>query len=122
MERITIHVPELLPDGSPVPPHLIARFEERLLDVTLEAKLASNGVNEEGFTIVTGVVGAWRSTTGRTYREPLCLYYLDVADARFVHDRVLEIADGIRAALKQEAVYVTVAPIEPMLVREAVAA
>jgi hypothetical protein len=121
MERIAIHIPEVRPDGSPVPAAALASFEERLYDIASEAKRTSACLTEEGFTILTGM-GAWRSPSGHTFREPVRLYCLDVAEARSVLASVFGVADGIRVALEQESIYVTISPIEAMVVTELVAA
>jgi hypothetical protein len=121
MERIAIHVPEVVPDGSPASAVVFASLEQRLFDIASDAKLASAGLTEEGFTILSGV-GAWRSPNGKGYRESVRLYCLDVADAHSVLEAVLDVAAWIRVALKQESVYVTISPIEAMTVSEVVAA
>jgi hypothetical protein len=121
MERITLHTPEALNDGSPVPPDLFFAYEDELYDIALEAKLAS-GSGDEGFTISPGVIGAWRSPSGERYREPLRLYCLDVVEAEPVLTLVFRLADRIRRELSQHTVYVTVAPIDVTTVTEHVVA
>jgi len=120
MERITIHVPELLPDGSRVPANVLAAFEQQLCELASDARLMSAGANEEGFTILTGATGAWRSNEGM-YREPLRLYFVDVADAESGLEVARTIADSLRVALDQQAVYLTVSPIDALLVMGTVA-
>lgn len=112
VERITFHVPEVLPDGSSVPAELLASYEEELFDIASRAWLASGGMNEEGFTILTGAVGAWRSPSGKTYREPVRLYCLDVTQVEAVLDDVRRAAERMRVGLKQEAIYLTITPVE----------
>lgn len=109
MERVTLHVPETLNDGSPVPLEQLAVYEAELFEIA------------KGYTL-THAIGAWRSPSGERYREPLRLYAIDVVDAQTVLDRVLRLAHLIRVELTQEAIYVTVAPIDALGVTEYVAA
>lgn len=120
MERITLHVPETLGDGSPVPPEQLEVYEDELHEIALAAKISA-GFGNEGFAIVY-VTGAWRSPLGKTYREPIIRYEIDVADAQTVVDRVLQLGHRIRADLTQESVYVTVSPIDAVTVTEYVPA
>jgi hypothetical protein len=102
MTRYTLHVPELLNDGSGVDPAYFAGVEARLLDLS------------DGFTLTHGI-GAWRHE-GTVYHEPVRLYALDVPSGRGTGHALSRIARDIAADLRQEAVYVTEAPITAQLV------
>lgn len=122
MERITLHVPEALNDGSPVPPEVFEAYEDELYDIALDAKISAGGLGEEGFTILVGAIGAWRSPSGTKYKEPLRLYCLDVADARPVLDALRHLAHRITTELGQEVVYLTISPNDGIAVRQYVVA
>lgn len=117
MQRLTLHVPETLNDGSRVPNDVFEGYEDDLLDIALESKLSS-GAGEEGFTLARNVVGVWRSPSGNKHKEFVRLYWLDVADSAPIRDLVLHLADRIKGELAQEAVYVTIGPIDVTLVTE----
>jgi hypothetical protein len=121
MQRLTVHIPEVLRDGSQVPPQLHASYEDELLEIVLDAMLES-GVGEPGLTIVGNVVGAWLAPDGMRYRESMRLLMVDVANSQELMDGVLRLADRIRDELDQHAVYVTATPVEPMVVTAYVAA
>jgi hypothetical protein len=114
-KRITLHVPEELPDGSPVE---VARFEayERALFELARRARGMTDAGEEGFTLIRGAVGTWRSPDGVTFREPMRLYCLDVADADEVLDDLRSLSERIQAELNQEAIYLTIAPIDVLLI------
>lgn len=120
MYRVTLHLPEALNDGSPVPPEQFALYEDELLEIVALARVSS-GSGEEGF-ILSHVIGGWRSPSNKKYREPFRLYAIDVADAQTVLDRVVRLAHLIRVDLVEEAVYLTVSPIDATTVTEYVAA
>lgn len=109
MQRITLQIPETLNDGTQVAAESFASYEVELHDIA------------GGFTL-THAIGSWRAPSGAIYRDALRLYAIDVADAQTVLERVLHLADRIRRDLDQEAVYVTVSPIEATLVTELVVA
>jgi hypothetical protein len=117
MRRITLHVPEKLNDGSPVPEDVFESYEDDLYDITYEARVSS-GFGEEGFNITRNVIGNWRSASGKKYREPLRLYWFDVADAEVVEHLVLRLAHRMKVELGQEGIYTTVTPVEASLVTE----
>jgi hypothetical protein len=111
MDRITLHLPEVLNDGSAIPEDVFAAYEEDLLDIAEVAVLVA-GVGEPGFQILRNVTGVWRSPTGRLCREPIRLYWLDLVDVEVVRERVAKLIDAIKVRLAQELVYATVTPIE----------
>lgn len=94
MYRHSIHVPLFLNDGTPTPEGTLDLIERELLD------------HFTGFTAVDGI-GAWRNDEGRMYREPVRVYHVDSPEDHWAHQRVMEVADLVAAALQQEAVYVT---------------
>ena len=108
MDRVTLQVPETLNDGSVTPVGQFASYEDELIEIA------------GGFTL-GHAIGAWRSPSKESYREPLRLYAIDVPDAQTILETVLRLANRIRIELAQEAVYVTVAPVEAMSVTEYVA-
>lgn len=122
MNRITVYVPESLPDGTPTPPELLLSYENELLDGALTARLESGGLSTEGLTIFPTVIGVWRSPSGRTYREPMRLLCLDVVDAEALISDVRRVAERIRIELAQEVVYVTISPVDGLAIAEPVAA
>lgn len=102
MTRYTLHIPELLNDGSPVRPDQLAAIESQLLDTV------------GGFT-QTIARGAWRGD-GQTYIEPMRLYLLDTDDSPRTSRTLQRIAQEIAHELDQEAVYLTRQTIETFLV------
>jgi hypothetical protein len=108
MDRVTLYVPETLNDGSVTPMRRLASYEDELIEIA------------HGFTL-THAIGVWRSPEQTKYREPLRLYSIDVPDAQTVLERLLELAGRIRVELAQEALYVTVSPVDAMSVTEYVA-
>lgn len=98
-ERLTLHVPEILNDGSSVGYELLEAYERELL------KLAG------GFTL-RNAIGAWRSHEGVLYREPVRLYSIDVPTASNARRAVAALALRIGHELGQQVVYLTVVPIE----------
>lgn len=117
MQRISLHVPEVLNDGSAVPLELYDPYEDELLNIALEAQ-AETGIGEVGFSASLNVLGVWRSDLGQKHREPIRLYWLDVGDLRRPLERVRRLAIRIRHELDQAAVYVTVVPVDVVLVTE----
>jgi hypothetical protein len=107
MERITLHVPETLNDGSTVSSDQFAAYENELLELA------------GGFTLTHGI-GAWRSLAGATYREPQRLYAVDVADAPAVR-KLLALAERMAFDLEQDVFYVTSSSITDMSVLRRVA-
>lgn len=106
MIRYTLHVPELLNDGTPVQPWQLDQLEADLLTIA------------GGFTQTTGQ-GAWRGEDG-LYREPVRLYHIDTEpDAWRTKDRLVQLAQDIAERLDQEAVYLTRQEIETFLVTPA---
>ncbi len=97
MQRVTLHVPEVLNDDSIVPPSYFAEIEDELCRVA------------GGFTLTHGI-GCWRDNAGCLYREPLGLYIVDVASAASVTE-LRGLALRVGRALDQVAVYVTVAAV-----------
>lgn len=93
MQRITLHVPEARNDGSAVAPDQLAAYEDALLEIA------------GGFTL-THSIGAWRSLSGSTCREPQRLYSVDVAEA-VAASKVLAVAQRIAFDLEQQVLYVT---------------
>lgn len=118
MDRITFYVPEVQPDGSPTPAVLLAAYEDELLDLVETARLMSGGLGEPGLTILVNVMGVWRSPAGKTCREPMRLYCLDVLDAQPLMGEVQRVAEQMCRDLNQQVVYVTVSPIEAAAVAE----
>lgn len=98
MHRVTLHVPETRNDGSPVATAELEAHEAELLQIA------------GGFTLIPAI-GAWRSSTGEVYREPLRLYAVDVADERTVRAQMLELAECMSAELGQEVIYLTVSEV-----------
>jgi hypothetical protein len=121
MQRLTLHIPEVLRDGTPVPPQLHASYEDELLDIALDATLES-GVGEPGLTIVGNVVGAWQAPDGTRHRESMRLLIVDVANSQGLVEHVLRLVDRIRDELDQYSVYVTATAVEAMTVTGYVAA
>jgi len=99
MQRITLHIPTCDNNDHPVPRSILGLWEAQIVDIA------------GGFT-VSDAVGAWRSPTGRIYREPVRLYVIDVAEYESLRDAILALANRIRVALAQESVYVTMIPLE----------
>lgn len=114
MQRITIHIPRFLNDGSVVSQEQLLSYERELLRVAETARFAS-GEGELGFT-VSDVTGAWQSPAGITYREALLRYDLDVADYSSVGLDVRRLAQRIRFELNQDAVYVTITALEVIII------
>lgn len=103
--RITLHVPETLNDGTPVATERFTAYEDALIEIA------------GGYTLAHAI-GAWQSSDGTIYREPLRLYSVDVQDVAACLPRVHDLALRIRAELIQIEVYVTVSPIEATGVTE----
>ena len=103
IERLTLHVPETLNDGTPVTIGQFAEYEAELLGIST------------GFTLTHGI-GVWRSDAGIVYREPVRLYAVDVSTDSDARDRLSSLADRIGRELAQRAVYVTASPIDQELV------
>jgi hypothetical protein len=118
VDRITFYVAEVQPDGSPTPAVLLAAYENELLDLAETARLMSGGLGEPGLTIFVNVMGVWRSPAGKTCREPMRLYCLDVFDAEPLMAEVRRVAGRMRSDLNQEVVYVTLSPVEATAVAE----
>ena len=115
VQRVTLHVPEVLNDGTPVGSRTFEAIEDQLLGVAAAARRAS-GIGEEGFTVLSGAFGVWRSPTGRIYRERQRLFLLDVPDVGRVFEQVVALADWVRTDLDQESVYVTVVELEAIAI------
>lgn len=107
MTRFTLHVPEAYNDGTPVGP---ATFD------TIEGDILAHA---GGFTL-THAIGAWKGDDGATYREHVRLYAVDTAEN--IGPALVTLANRIGVALRQEAVYLTAADVEPRLVYPQVAA
>lgn len=103
LERLTLHVPEALNDGAPVPQTQFSGLESELLGIA------------GGFTLTHGI-GVWRTVTGETCREPVRLYSVDTLTGGHARQRMTLLASRIARALRQEAVYLTAQPISPELV------
>src|SRR5581483_5080138 len=101
MTRYTLHVPEMLNDGTPVAPQRLRDIEEWLLAVF------------EGFT-QTVARGAWRSDE-QEYIEPIRLYLIDTDDSPSTSRILQKLAGDIAQELGQEAVYLTRQEIETFL-------
>jgi hypothetical protein len=102
-ERLTLYVPEILNDGSPVAYELLEVYERELLELA------------GGFTLTNGI-GVWRSRDDVVYREPVRLYSIDAPTASNVRKAVTALALRIGHELGQEVVYLTVVPVEQVLI------
>ncbi len=107
--RFTLIVPEALNDGTPAGVEQLAAYEHDLLDIV------------GGYTLISAI-GAWRSPAGDIYHEPVRKYELDIADDPTVRDQLLALASRIALELAQDAIYLTVAPIDQHLISASVAA
>lgn len=107
MTRLTLHVPESFNDGTPIGPEVFETVEHDLLNIG------------GGFTLTHGI-GAWRGDDGRTYREHVRMYAVDVPDRDAAWPRLAALAERLTVALDQEAVYFTESEIAPALVERAV--
>jgi hypothetical protein len=116
VDRIMMHVPETLNNGVVISDEAFAMYEKDLLGIAREAK-ASAGTGEEGFNVTTNTVSNWRSPFGTIIREPVRLYWFDVADESVIHGRLLRLADRIQTELGQEAVYLTVSRVVAIVVK-----
>ena len=102
-ERLTLYVPEILNDGSPVTYERLEAYERELLDLV------------GGFTLSNGI-GVWRSADDVVYREPVRLYSIDAPRASHVRKAVTALARRIGHELGQEVVYLTVVAVEQELI------
>jgi hypothetical protein len=114
VERVALYIPKNLNDGRPVAKGVLESYEDELFEIALDA-------GENGFTR-SSIFGMWRFPDGTKFREPVIKYELDVSDSNLILDRVLHLAERVREELRQDAVYVTVSPIEAHLVTERVPA
>lgn len=115
MDRVALHVPTVLNDGSPVPGKRLTDYESELLGIAEMATLLS-GRGQVGLSIAH-VTGIWRSPTGQILREPVARFEMDVADQNQVLADVLQLAERVKDELGQLAVYVTTSLVEVLVVR-----
>lgn len=115
-DRITLHLPEELPDGTAVDSGIFAEYEQALLGICAGANDIGSDEGEIGFTVIGKTSGAWRSPGGQLVREPMRLYLLDVPEADLVLDEIRQLAERTQAQLEQQAIYVTVAPIRVFVI------
>jgi hypothetical protein len=115
MERITLHVPQLLNDGSCVPAETLEDYEDAMGDIALRSLLAS-GSGSHGAVVSPGETGVWWDQDGRKYREPYTLYSIDVVESDLAFDLTRELAERARVELGQVAVYLTRGPIGAVIV------
>ena len=115
MHRITLHVPEALNDGSPIPAGYQTWVEDELGHIAAVAQVES-GVGEPGITICEHGTGLWWSPAWEKQREPMRLMAIDVADDGTSVDLVYRLAERIGADLGQNKVYMTTSPITVIVV------
>lgn len=100
MIRYTLHVPELLNDGTPVPDRTFDEVEQYILSVS------------DGYTLIHAA-GGWRADTGVVTTEPVRLY---VIDAYVELTSLRHFARMLAQRLSQEAIYLTTQTVEVELV------
>ena len=110
MERITLHVPEQLNDGTPIPEAVLDSYQRAMGEIAREAVIVS-GNGEPGYSASPHQLGGWLQPSGHWTEEPMRLIWIDVEVAEVVLARVRKLAFVVKTELAQEAVYVTVAPI-----------
>jgi hypothetical protein len=106
MERITLHVPEVLNDGSPVPAETLEEYEDAMGTIALESLMVGRR-GSRGVTVSPGQIGIWWDQDDRKYRERYTLYVMDVYEVGLAFDLTCELAARIKVELGQAGVYVT---------------
>lgn len=92
--RFELHVPAILPGGTPTPESELKSIEKLIMAVS------------GGFTRHDGR-GHWDDEEGVTHIEPVIVYTFDVADGYEQGPNVRSIAHTVAVRLKRKAVYLT---------------